>query len=172
LKGNDWVGFIISILGFLYLIFGNVFASKKQQTSNQRKKAQETFGKSDPLKDFLKKLNKEMEDLNEEEVVAPVKKYVPPSIPKKTPKQPPVPAYKSPQYKPVHHQTVAEQVTSAFAGDLHSSLDKRYGAISQEIVRDEVSRAEALIRGLSSKKDLIIVQEIMLPPLALRTPLR
>jgi hypothetical protein len=178
---SDFISMIVG-LGFVIYLVGRHFLKERYRREHPKEAALDDQKRREALKRFLKALEGDMEDLEEEEekpVLRPVvKKAVPPPPP------PPKPASHRRVADEFRFQTRVEQQrlqTAVEQRQFKTAVESRphdYGAnlISQELrlTRDayahalvqkcEPSRGQTLISRLSSKKEMVILQEMLNPP--------
>ncbi|MCE5319162.1 MAG: hypothetical protein LLG04_17595 [Parachlamydia sp.] len=182
---SDVIGFIVSVFVMLFIIGRHVFSERRRQQHPEEAKLEERKQK-ETLKNFLKSLDVEMDELDEEEEMEARR----PPVIKKAPPPPPQIVQKPQPHRKVQDdfrfQTKVEQrrfETSVEQRRLETAVEKRkrdFGAniISQELLRgpDAYSRALTktqkpsygtnLIARIGSKKEMVILQEILNPPKA------
>lgn len=172
---SELVGFIVSLFFFFFLFFKKVLGERRRQSQPNYEDEQEKKEKEN-LKQFLKTLDIELEDEKDEPELA-------------LPPPPPVKVAPKPKYSPPvqsHYAYVpnkdAYQQKSAFETrrlqtaqqvglDERSSVSAHYKDVSTVYAtqKEKPSRAKKIVDALKSKKDMVILQEIIRPPLSRRS---
>lgn len=164
------IGFIISLLALLYIFIRQTLPSQRP-TPQPRAQHQELI-EDDPFKDFMKAVEKEVAKREVSQHVPP-----PPKIKKQKPKKPPdIPLEKyqlKSQLKERHlKSTLEERHIKSKLGHhdevLKPSLPGRHHH-AEEKENLKPSRAKLAIQRLNKRQDLIIYQEIISKPKALRS---
>ncbi len=177
----DLIGFIVSVMAVLFLIGRHLMAQRYRQ-QHPEEAALEEQKQKETLKKFLKSLNADMEDLEEEEKRPKVLVRKPPPAPPQM--------QKAKSHRKVdddfRFKTRIEQrrlETAIEQRQLQTSIDARkfdYGAdlVSSELQRQHdayrikpekmqpASQVHALVARIGSKKEMLILQEILNPPRA------
>lgn len=166
----ETIGFIISLLALLYLFVQNKSSSQPRgrPASSQKEEAEE-----DPFREFLKAMENEAEAREAAQRMPP----------------PPPPVRKKERHKKAPPLADRKLVSSIEERHLKSSLEERHIA-SRFNHREDVagrtlasslhhrnegegklraSRAQSIIQRLSHRRDMIIYQEIIKKPKALRS---
>jgi hypothetical protein len=150
---SQLVGFIVTVAGFIYFMIQHIKMNRREHEDEFSEEPQ------DRLNNFLKSLE---DDMREKKVEQPMKKVVPPPIIKA-------------QKPPLKTQSVVKKTKSSeFKSSLddHSFLSTSKGvkdAPSYEVIKEhDPSQVQELLHQLPSKKQMVIYQEVMGLPLALR----
>lgn len=188
---SDFIGFIASVLVLLLFIGRHILSARRRQ-QHPEEAALEKKEQKAALKNFLKSLEVDMEGLDEEEEEEKVmprialKKATPPSPPPQITQQPEKPKPHRRVGDDFRFQTHVEQrhfETAVEKRRLETAVEKRkrdFGAniISPDlrhapdaysralIETKEPSRALELVARLGSRKNMVILQEILNPPKA------
>lgn len=183
---SDFIGFIVSVLAMLFIFGRHIFSSRRRQQHPEEADLDERKQKQ-ALKTFLKSLDVEMDELDEEEEMEAKR---PKPVLKKEPPPPPKMEERPKPHRKVQDdyrfQTKVEQrrfETAVEQRSLKTAVETRkreFGAniISHELIHapdayarsltklQKPSQAANLVSKLGSKKDMIILQEILNPPKA------
>jgi len=185
----EFIGFIISVTAMIFLLVRRAWEERHRRKHPEEFK-DEQQRQEQTLKQFLKSLDIDMED--EEEFSPPPKPRV------EQPVEPPPPPHEmQAQAKPKPHRLLQED-EYRFRDKIESyhpeskiekrklkiRIDDRYkGFTGEHIVSPELSekpevyhaieklkssRARRLVTQLHSRKDMIVYQEIMNPPISMR----
>lgn len=174
---SELIGAIVSVFFFLFLLFKNIFGERRRRSQPNYDEEQEKKEKEN-LKQFLKTLDielKEEEDEEPELVLPP-----PPPVVKAAPKpKPNIPAKSSYAYAPnmdgyqqkSAFETRRLQTAQQVGLDEKSTVSSRYKDVSTVYAtqKEKPSRAKTIVDALKSKKDMVILQEIIRPPLSRRS---
>lgn len=184
MEASDVIGFIVSVLAMLFVFARHIFSRRYRQQHPQEAELEDRKQK-ETLKNFLKSLDVEMDELDEEEEME-ARRPLP--LLKKEPPPPPRLEEKPKSQRNVQDdfrfQTKVEQrrfETSVEQRRLETAVEKRkrdFGAniISPDLLHSfdayahakaqKPSKAANLVSRLGSKKDMVILQEILNPPKA------
>jgi hypothetical protein len=145
------IGFIISLLALIYIFVKQSMPPKRRAEPSIEQEEEEM---EDPLKDFLRSIERE----SAAREVVPQRK--PPPPPKKKKEQ------KRTQHLSLEERRLASQLESR---RLKSSLEERHLYKKEEEKPPESSRAQLAIQRLANRQDMLIYQEIMDKPKSLRS---
>lgn len=168
------------------MIGRHVFTDKRRQQQREEGDLDEDEQKK-ALKTFLKSLDGDMEGLDEEEEAKPVLKKTPPPAPPQIYEKPKPHRKVEDEFR---YQTSIEQrklETPVQQRRLETAIELRKHDFGAHIVSPDLrhkpdayaralvetrepSRALLLISRLGSKKEMVMLQEILNPPKALRKP--
>lgn len=140
----EFIGFVISLAALIFLFFRKV-SEERYRREHPKEFEEQEKQKEQAMKEWLKKMNIEVDEDEEEEEEEEEEIPIPKPQPKKMiNKQPPPP--------------------------LPSKAFKRYANDSvYEVSRlESSSRGNTLIKGLKSRRDMIIYKELLSKPLAIR----
>jgi hypothetical protein len=157
----EYFGFIVSILALLYLFFKQISGARQQHGQSAQSKNEEWDEGDDPLKEFMAVV--ERKRAADEIVLRPV----PPSPPHKMHKQPKTTSLEE------HRLTGSlekRKLKSSLEARQQKIIDNRNEENAAILLQTEErpSRAKKAIQRLSSRRDMIIYQEIMNKPIGLR----
>lgn len=187
----EFIGFIISMAAMIFLLGRRVWEERYRREHPEEFK-EEKHKQEETLKHFLKSLDIDMED--EEEDAHPKPRMEKPAVPP----PPPPRAIQAPAQQKSHRLLQQDQYKfkdkldsyrqesqienrklknsihdryKDYKGDRIVSPDMRYMAEAYHaIVKPKPSRANRLVNRLYSRKDMIVYQEIMNPPVGMRRP--
>lgn len=148
----EFIGFIITMVAMTFLILRRVWEDRRRRAhpeeySNKKEQQEAT------LKQFLKSLDIDMDEEDEE---GEIERHIPPKPPQPIPK----PAVRQQQKMKRSNEFSSPKYTIPVV----QNMAEGYHAI----VKSEPSQASRMIDQLPSKKQMIVYQEIMNPPVSLR----
>lgn len=184
MEASDLIGFIVSVFVMLFIFGRQIFSQRRRQQHPEEAELEDRKQK-ETLKQFLKSLDVEMDELDEEEEMEARRR---PPVLKKQPPPPPRIEEKPKTHRKVQDdfrfQTKVEQrrfETAVEQRRLETAVEKRkrdFGAniISHDLLHaydayahaktQQPSKATNLVSKLGSKKEMVILHEILNPPKA------
>ncbi len=186
-KGNgmnfiEMIGFIIS-LGALFILAAKKALDERRRRANPEEYEREERAQAERLKAFLKSIDGDMEEDEEEELQMPKIQHRPVVKQQKPPQKPVItPAMIASQNEARKLNVSIEKqrararlddhykMPSAPATSTGIHLQRENDAYEIKAIK-YTNRATSILSGLKSRKDMIILQEIIAPPLALRKKL-
>ena len=150
----EFIGFVFSFALFIFLMFLRATGGLRRKTQPQDRLGEKS--QEEKLKDFLKALEGDMGEV----IPAP-----PPVKKQAVRKPPPPPKVPVPQFKPL------ESIEKRFSGNTMVSshyIDLAKATPYEVAIQTKPSRAHALLSQLKSKKDMVILNEIIGKPRAFR----
>lgn len=159
---------VVELIGFLISFFAFVFLMFRRAMRKGTEEADEDTEQEKKLKDFLKSLNIEVEEEEEELVQKPVR---PPPLPR-PPKPLPHKGFETYSFdsKLTSYKQQSAIETRKLQTQLQASMDEKspqYKAAVNDyhmIQKEKPSRVKKIILGLRSPKDIIILNEILKRP--------
>lgn len=155
---SEIIGMLISIAAILFLVIRPLWEARKEKR-NPQEYAEAKRKKERRLKDFMKELDIDIDDEDEEieeEVV-------------RTKKVPPKREKEKPGY--VHEHKAVASTPKLFKTPKRSTQElhqaKQMDVSHPEMRKERVSRGRSIINGLKSKKDMVILHDIIGPPKSL-----
>lgn len=162
---DNWFPIIVGIIVFFFMYIKPLWDQYKDSKDPEKK------AKPNALKDFLKKVEAEMQKSGEEEGYLPP----PPPLPKKFKKMP-VPkkeehqaVYRDrPKGNPIHEKSrYTSDRTPDHLYDIHYRGEEMEVDAYQAVRQRKLSRAQRLFGQLPSKKNMLLYQIILGPPKSL-----
>jgi hypothetical protein len=143
----EFIGFVVSLVALFFLFFKQVYEDLYRKRHPEKAAARERE-KHARMRALLKTINPEAEeDELEDELPRTFPRATPPPLPQRKPSPPPKPMEKRKKsYVEAHSHEDAYMVQSKVS----------------------ISRAYKIVQGLQSPRNMVLFQEILSPPLALR----
>lgn len=146
------IGFVISLLAIVFLTIQKIREERHKRLHPDELKHEAHEG-NDGVKNFFKALDIDIED---EDQFSPPKKHLPP--------QPSIPSAPAKGHKQKSRlQTPSTSIKNNFSNSL-PKITKKYGLVEF----GQRSRVGSLVKNFPSKKEMVIIHEIIGPPKGLQ----